>query len=43
MERIKVGGKKNKQTLDLKICFCSYFVHDSSKEAAELAKKKVQS
>jgi hypothetical protein len=27
-------------TLDLQIWFCSFFVQDSSKEAAELAKKK---
>jgi hypothetical protein len=29
-----------RKTLDLHIWFCSYFVHDSSKEGTELAKKK---
>ncbi len=34
--------KSWRNTLDLQICFCSYLVHDSSKNATELA-KKVQS
>jgi hypothetical protein len=32
-------NKSCRKTLDLQICFCSYLVHDSSKEATELAKK----
>jgi hypothetical protein len=35
----KMKIKTCRKTLDLQICFCSYFVHDSSKEATELAKK----
>jgi hypothetical protein len=33
-------NKRCRKTLDLQICFYSYFVHDSSKEVRELAKKK---
>jgi hypothetical protein len=32
-------NKSCRKTLDLKIWFCSCLVHDSSKEATELAKK----
>jgi hypothetical protein len=35
LRRIKV-----RKTLDQQICFYLYLVHDSSKEATELAKKK---
>jgi hypothetical protein len=35
-------NKSFRKTLDLKICFCSYFVYDSSKKATEL-ENKVQS
>jgi hypothetical protein len=43
LKRILQKNEENKscgKTLDLKIGFCSYLVHDSSKEATELAKKK---
>jgi hypothetical protein len=47
LKRIVQKNEENKscrKPLDLQICFCSYFVHDSSKEATQLiAKKKVQS
>jgi hypothetical protein len=33
------GIKVVEKTLDLQIRFCSLLVHDSSKEATELAKK----
>jgi hypothetical protein len=45
LQRILQKSEENKscrKRLDLKICFCSYFVHDSSKEATVHA-KKVQS
>jgi hypothetical protein len=32
-------NKSCRNTLDLQICVCSYLVHDSSKEATELAEK----
>jgi hypothetical protein len=35
-------NKSCRKTLDLQIWFCSFLVHDSFKEATELAKKKVQ-
>ncbi len=41
LKRILQKNEENK-TLDLQFFFCSYFVHDSSKETTELA-KKVQS
>jgi hypothetical protein len=42
MKRILQKNENNKscrKTLDLQTCFSSYFVHDSSKEATELAKE----
>ncbi len=42
LKRILQKNEENKscrKTLDVQICFCSYFLHDSSKEATELAKK----
>jgi hypothetical protein len=42
-KRILQKNEENKscrKTLDLQICSCSYLVHDSSKEAMELAKNK---
>jgi hypothetical protein len=35
MKTIKVV--ETRKPLDVQICFCSYFVHDSSKEATKLA------
>jgi hypothetical protein len=43
LKRILQKNKENKccrNTLDIQTCFCSYLVNDSTKEAAELAKKK---
>jgi hypothetical protein len=42
LKRILQKNEENKscrKTLDLQICSCSYFVHDSSKEATELAQR----
>jgi hypothetical protein len=41
LKRILQKNEENKScrdTLDLQNCFCSYLVHDSSKEATEIAK-----
>jgi hypothetical protein len=38
MKRIKFV-EITRNTSDVQICFCSYLVHDSSKEALELAEK----
>jgi hypothetical protein len=43
LKRILQKNEENKscrKTLDLQICFRSSLVHDSSKEATELAKEK---
>jgi hypothetical protein len=46
LKRILPKNEEDKccrKTLDLHVCFCSYLLHDSSKEATKLAKKKVKS
>jgi hypothetical protein len=42
LKRVLQKNKENKscrKTLDLQVWFCSFFVHDSSTEATELARK----
>jgi hypothetical protein len=39
-QKSEENNKSCRKTLDLQICFCSYLVHDSSKEATELAKER---